>query len=235
MVSNSANNTKDNLLNRKERQVIMKGVTFGEYHSYNDFSLILSAKTIGSPSPKTEVIDIPGGDGVLDLTDFFGDVKYNNRELSFEFSTIVPQSEFMDLFSKVQNALHGKKMQIVLDDDAEYYYVGRIEVSEWKAEKSVGRLTIDCDCEPYKYKQAETIVTRAVSGTTSQITLTNSRKMVVPTITTDAEFKVAITGFSGTYSAGTFKIPELVLPEGKTVVRATGTGNITFAYREGVL
>lgn len=213
----------------------MKGVKFGDYHSFNDFSLILSSKTIGTPSPKTETIDIPGGDGVLDLTDFFGDVKYNNRELSFEFSTVVPQVEFMDLFSRVQNALHGQKMQIILDDDSEWYYVGRITVSEWKAEKSIGRLTIDCDCEPYKYKLTETEVTRAVDGTTSQITLTNSRKRVVPTITTDAEFKVAFTGFSGTYSAGTFTIPELVLAEGKTVVRATGTGNIIFRYREGVL
>lgn len=213
----------------------MKGVRFGNYHSYNDFSLILSQKTIGTPLPKVETIDIPGGDGVLDLSEFFGEVKYNNRELSFEFSTIVPQAEFMDLFSKVQNALHGQKMQIVLDDDMGWFYIGRITVSEWKAEKSVGKLTIDCDCEPFKYKATETVVTRAVDNATSQITLTNSRKRVVPTITTDAEFKVAFTGYSGTFSAGTFTIPELVLSEGKTIVRVTGTGNITFSYREGVM
>ena len=66
----------------------MKGIKFGDYHSYDDFSLILTSKTIGTPTPKTEIIDIPGGDGVLDLTEFFGEVKYNNRQLSFEFSTI---------------------------------------------------------------------------------------------------------------------------------------------------
>lgn len=214
----------------------MKGIKFGNYHSYNDFSLILSSKTIGTPSPKTEEIDIPGGDGVLDLTEFFGEVKYSNRELSFEFSTMVPQDEFMDLFTRVQNALHGQKMQIVLDDDAEWYYIGRITVSEWKAEKSIGKLTIDCDCEPYKYRLADTTLTRAVNNATTQITLTNSgRKRVVPLITTDAEMKIAFTGYSGTFSAGTFTIPELVLHEGKTIVKVTGTGNISFAYREGVL
>ena len=81
----------------------MKGITFGSYHSYDSFNLYLNKKTIGTPSPKTETIDIPGGDGVLDLTDFFGEVKYNNRDLSFEFSTIVPQAEFMNLFSRVQS------------------------------------------------------------------------------------------------------------------------------------
>ena len=104
----------------------MNGVRFGNYHSYDDFNLILTQKTIGTPSPKTETIDIPGGDGVLDLTDFFGEVKYNNRQLSFEFSTIVPKEEFMELFSRVQNAIHGQKMQIVLDDDSEWFYFGRI-------------------------------------------------------------------------------------------------------------
>lgn len=213
----------------------MKGVKFGNYHSYDDFQLLLSQKTIGTPSPKTEIIDIPSGDGVLDLTEFFGEVKYNNRPLVFEFSTNVRQAEFMELFSRVQNALHGRKMQIILDDDADWFYTGRITVSEWKTDKNIGLLTIDCDCEPYKYRHEETVVSRAVDNATSQITLTNGRKSVVPKITTDAEFKIAFTGYSGTFSAGTFTIPELVLKEGKTVVRVTGTGNVTFTYREGAL
>lgn len=142
----------------------MKGVTFGSYHSYDDFNLILSQKIIGTPSPKTNVIDIAGGDGVLDLTEYFGDVKYNNRSISFDFSTTVPQAQFMDLFSKVQNALHGQKLRITLDDDPEFYYVGRISVSEWKADKSIGKLTIDCDCEPWKWKQNETTILTSLSG-----------------------------------------------------------------------
>lgn len=130
----------------------MKGITFGEYHSYRDLHLILAEKTIGTPAPKTELIDIPGSDGVLDFTEFFDGVKYKNRELSFEFSTLVPQSEFMTLFALVQNALHGQKMMISLDADPEWYYIGRITVSEWKADKRIGKLTIDCDCEPYRYR-----------------------------------------------------------------------------------
>ena len=60
----------------------MKGIKFGNYHSYEAFQLILASKTIGTPSPKTETIDIPGGDGVLDLTEYFGEPKYGNRKLS---------------------------------------------------------------------------------------------------------------------------------------------------------
>ena len=39
----------------------MKGVKSWNFHSWNDFSLVLSQKIIGIPSPKTETIDIPGG------------------------------------------------------------------------------------------------------------------------------------------------------------------------------
>ena len=215
----------------------MKGIMFGNYHSWNDFQLILASKTIGTPSPKTETIDIPGGDGVLDLTEFFGETKYENRSLSFEFSSMVNPSEFMTLFSRVQNALHGKKMTITLDDDPEWYYIGRISVSEWKADKNIGQLVVDCDCEPYKYQIGTTEIFRAISGT-STITLPNSRKRVVPDIKVTSSSGLSVTFGSGklwTLSSGSYLLPELELVEGDNLVTVTGTGSITFTYTQGTL
>ncbi len=212
----------------------MKGITFGSLHSFNNLHLILSQKTIGTPSPKREVIDIPGGDGVLDLTEFFGAVKYSNRQLSFEFSTMVPQSQFMDLFAQVQNALHGQKMNIILDDDPEWFYVGRITVSEWKAEKNIGKLTIDCDCEPFKQSIYTTTVTKVVSSNAT-ISLANDKMPTVPTITTTAEFLISYGGYNDVYPSGTFTIPELELWEGNNQVYVEGNGTISFTYRKGRL
>lgn len=127
----------------------MNTVTFGNYRSHDDLMLLLTSKKIGTPAPKTELIDIPGGDGILDLTEFFDGTKYKNRQLSFEFATIVNRSLFMQQFTMVQNLLHGKKMRIQLSDD-EWYYTGRVSVNDWTADRSVGRFSVDCDCEPYK-------------------------------------------------------------------------------------
>ena len=215
----------------------MKGIMFGNYHSWNDFQLILASKTIGTPSPKTETIEIPGGDGVLDLTEFFGETKYDNRNLSFEFSSMVNPSEFMTLFSTVQNALHGKKMTITLDDDPDWYYIGRISVSEWKADKNIGKLVVDCDCEPYKYQIRTTTVTKSISGT-STITLPNSRKRVVPTVKVTSSSGLTMTFGSGkvwNLSSGSYLLPELELVEGDNLVTVTGTGSITFTYTQGKL
>lgn len=209
----------------------MKGVRFGDFHSYRDFSLILSQKTIGAPSPKTETIDIPGGDGVLDLTEFFGEVKYNNRNLSFEFSSIVPQSDFMNQFSHIQDALHGQKMQIILDDAPEWYYTGRISVSEWKAEKAVGKLTIDCDCEPYRAKLSETVVTAAVDGPQTVI-LTNGGRIVVPTIDITGEVQLTFGYNFYTLAAGRYDLPAVQLVNGENTILLDGAGTATFTYLE---
>lgn len=210
----------------------MKGVKFGNYHSYNDFSLILSSKTIGTPSPKTETIDIPGGDGVLDLTDFFGEVKYNNRDLSFEFSTIVPQVEFMDLFSRVQNALHGQKMQIILDDDSEWFYFGRITVSEWKAEKSIGKLTIDCDCEPYKSRLGDTVIYQMVNESEETVILPNGTKPVVPIIDITGNINLTFGTNFWALTEGRYELPAVRLLNGDNTIIVNGTGTATFTYRE---
>ena len=213
----------------------MKGVTFGSYHSFNSWGLILQSKEIKAPEPKINQIDIEGGDGVLDLTDYFGDVKYKNRSLSFQFAKPgIEQASFLALFSQVQNLLHGKKMQIILDDDSANYYAGRVTINEWKSDKNLGTIAIEVDAEPYKYKLNETVVSMPISGS-STITLTNSRKRVVPSITTDAEFTIAFGDYSGVFSAGTFMIPELELEEGNNTVTVTGTGNISFRYQEGGL
>lgn len=209
----------------------MKGVRFGEFHSWDDFSLILSQKMIGTPSPKTESIDIPGGDGVLDLTEVFGEVKYNNRNLSFDFSTKVPQAEFLDLFSRVQNALHGQKMRIVLDDDPAWYYTGRISVSEWKAEKNIGKLTIDCDCEPYKTKLSETVVTAAVNGPGTVI-LMNSKRSVMPTINITGEVDLTFGSNFYSLSEGRYDLPAVRLVNGENTILLDGAGTATFTYLE---
>jgi phage-related protein len=215
----------------------MKGIMFGNYHSWNDFQLILASKTIGTPSPKTETIDIPGGDGVLDLTEFFGYTKYGNRKLSFEFSSVVIPSDFMSLFSMVQDALHGRKLPIILDDDPGWQYTGRISVSEWKADRNIGKLTIDCDCDPYKYQIRPTVVTKAISGT-STIVLENSRKRVVPEVKVTSGSGLTVTFGSGsvwTLASGSYLLPELELTEGDNTVTVSGTGTITLTYTQGKL
>ena len=43
----------------------MNGITFGNKHTYDDWELVLTAKKLGLPTPKTSSVDIEGADGVI--------------------------------------------------------------------------------------------------------------------------------------------------------------------------
>jgi phage-related protein len=212
----------------------MKGVSFLGFHSFRDLHILRTGKEIGSPDAKRYTIDIEGSDGELDLTDFFGETKFLNVQHRFDFESIQPRNEQLSQFTDIKNKIHGKKGRIILDDDPSFFYVGRCFVSPYKDEKGIGRISIECDCEPYKYRMEKTVVTKAINGTET-VNLTNGRKRAVPTITTTADMTISFGEGIWTNRAGTFTIPELELVEGENLVTVTGTGNITFTWQEGDL
>lgn len=217
-----------------------RSVYFDNYNSWTDFSLIRSSKTISSPEPKYIKVEVDGADGELDLTEYFGDIKYKNRKLSFNFSTQVRETEFLNLFSSIQNALHGKNMKIVLEEDPDFYYIGRVSVNEWKSNKNVGELTIDCDCEPYKYKRYKTFYTFDLTESTRYI-LPNLKKQVVPTFTINVPTRIDFNnssfniGTEGMTEEETYIIPEIVLTAGDNILDFYGNGTVKVEYQEGGL
>jgi len=215
----------------------MKGITFGSLHSYRDFRLLLVKKEVGSPTVKVKKIDVEGADGALDYTDFFGEAKYEDVTHKFEFQTIVPQGEFLSLFSSIKNALHGKKMRIILDDDPLFYYIGRLHVSSFTNEKSIGVISIEAECEPYKYMLEKTVAEVDVDGTFTAV-LPNSRKRAVPEVLfeTDGSIRIEYLGANvWDLGSGSYTLPELELVEGENSVTLTGTGTVTFTWQEAGL
>jgi phage-related protein len=215
----------------------MKGVSFLGYHSEKDLNLLLTGKEIGAPEIKRQTIDVAGSDGELDFTDFFGEPKYGNAQHQFTFESIRPRNEQLSQYTDLKNKLHGKKGRIILDDDPSFFYVGRCTVSKYTNEKNIGKITVTCDCEPYKYKLTETVVTRAVNGT-DMIVLTNSRKRAVPLVTVQTSTSMDIVykeDFDWSLASGSYLLPELELAEGDNVVTVIGTGTISFTWREAVL
>lgn len=211
----------------------MKGVTFGTDHSYDVYSLILTGKTIEAPEVKKYTVDIEGGNGELDLTEYFGRVNYKNRKLSFEFEALTSNVNFPTFFSTIFNALHGKKMRVILDDDPNYFYYGRLSVKATHSKK-ISKITIEVDAEPYKYKLNQTTVSRSISGS-GTIVLTNDILSAVPSITASAAFTIVFNGVTTVASAGTFTIPTLELSSGSNSISVTGTGTISFTWQEGRL
>ena len=136
------------------------GVRFNGKHSYNDYGLILKSRPkIGMPSPKTISIDVPGSDGSLDLTEAVaGEVKYSNREIELEFGAMVERDHQAEFKSRLMDALHGQIMEVILDEDSEWYYRGRVTVEFEDVQSWRLKVTIKVDAEPYKQAINETVI-----------------------------------------------------------------------------
>lgn len=127
-------------------------ITFGDKNTWDDWHIVPSSRpVIAPPSVKTKTIDIPGSNGLLDLSESLtGYPTYNNREGSFEFIVMNDYKEWYQAYSDIMDYLHGQEMTAILEDDKEYYYKGRFSVNEWRSEADYSRITIDYNVEPYK-------------------------------------------------------------------------------------
>lgn len=168
---------------------MMKGIKFGEYHSYNDFGMLLTTMDIGIPAAKTSSVEIEGADGAIDTTNALTDVvHYQNRTLQFAFEKINDGTWYNKYLqsgknlAKMINLLHGKKMDIIIDDDPDYYYTGRVSVTA-SSNRVIDSLIVSCSCEPYKYKIDESVTNLELTeGATKTLTFSYSgTKPVSPT------------------------------------------------------
>lgn len=213
----------------------MEGIRFGGYHSYDDLEMILtSGVEIGSPTVKNFGIDIPGADGEADYTEYFGRVVYGNRTLKFPFICVCDADKMYDKHSSLCSKLHGRKMRIVPDDDADFYYVGRVAVSDMASESVIGNVTITCNCEPYKYKQDETVMNITVGGT-KEITCFNLRRPVCPVFSSSGDLVISFGNVRHTVSSAQQMFTDIIFVEGDNQLSVTGTGKLQIRYQEATI
>lgn len=214
----------------------MIGVTFGTKHSYEDFGLILSSKSIPLPEPKIELVDIPGADGVLDMSTALtnGIVKYKNRPLQFVFTVLGAMSDWESTKDLVVNYIHGQKHKIILDADPAHYYYGRCTVDGLKSDKRMAQMAVSVDADPYKYDVALTTVTDTINGSKT-VLLLGGRMLTSPTINCSAAMSCTMSGTTYALSEGINIVYDFVLSEGINSLVFSGTGAITITYRKGSL
>ena len=220
--------------------MISKGISFGDVHSYHDLNLILSACDVTPATPKTSYVDIPGGDGSVDLTEAHGEVKYKDRDCQFTFtmnpSDDLSEAAFEEKKTEISNLLNGRVFNITLDKDEDYYFKGRCEVSEYLSDRRLRQFVIKAKVSPYKYKQNVTILKYELSEQGRTVNITNGRKTVSPSITCSNDNTVIVFG-DATYnvSAGTHKFLDIQLKEGNNQVTISGAGQVIFCFQEADL
>lgn len=211
----------------------MKGISFGRIHSYYDLNLVLSNVNIPPASVKTNFVDIPGGNGTVDLTEALGEAKFNDRECTFTF-TAFPSDDFEEKKQEISNLLNGKRCKIIVDKDPDYYWDGRCSINEYASDKNIHQVVVGAIVAPYKLKHAVTKVI-VPAGERVVKTLQNARMTVVPTITNTANATIVFNGNTYEIEAGVHRILNIELVSGKNQVMVTSTADVEFTYQEGDL
>lgn len=183
----------------------------------NVFKMVLvDGFTLSPPTPKTYLVDIPGGNGKLDLTSaLIGDTVYDNRAQSFIFK-IIDVDDFESVKTNISNFLHGKEFDYELTWDPGYTYHGRFKVTSYTKETfnmcKIGTIQIDVDAEPYKRKEDQVFKVDAVGGT--MVYLNSGRLRVRPLIETTGFLKVIFNNKLINLPQGTWSINDMLLTEG---------------------
>jgi phage-related protein len=179
--------------------------------------VLIDGYTLEPPSPKTYTVDIPGGNGVIDLTEAFTkDVAYNNRSQTFTFDLIYPEEGFETVKTKVSNFLHGRAYDYQMTMDPDYTYHGRFTVNSYShsayANGILGVIEIQIDADPYKKKETATYKLNATGG--KMYRLESGRRPVHPTIQCDSVCFVTWDGEEYTIPAGTYRLNEVTFQSG---------------------
>lgn len=196
--------------------------------------VLLDGYTLSPPEPKTYTVDIPGGDGVIDLTQSLtGDVAYNNREQEFNFAVLNPQ-DFEQVKTKVSNFLHGKEFDYQITMDPDYTYHGRFTVTDYAHSKYaypgiVGMFTVSVSAEPYKLKKKMSYSLNATGG--KMFRLESGRKPVHPVIECTQPCKVRWNDKVVQVPAGTYRLNDVLFTEGfnEIYINSFEFFNITWA------
>ena len=238
-------------------------ITIGDKNTWDDFHLVATNRpSVSPPSVRTKYVEIPGGNGSLDLsTSLTGDVLYDNREGSWDFTVVnsmygVADENWEITYHRLLNYLHGQRLKVILEDDPAYYYWGRLSVDQWQSDKNYSKVTINYNLEPFKYELTnsetdwlwdpfnfETGIVRDYRGITVNGTKTvvvpGSVKPVVPSFTvvlsSGNTLSVTYEGVVYQLTSGTNKNADIVLKNHENTLTFIGQGSVSILYQGGVL
>lgn len=247
-------------------------ITIGERNTWDNWHLVPTSRPIvNPPGVKTNYITVPGRNGELDLTEALaGRAVYSDRTGEWEFYVInsgqvdynSSYAAWYSRYTTIMQYVQGKEFQIILDDDPDYYYTGRISVSSWDSEAGNSRITLNYVLSPYKLDLVgyapnwlwdpfffgdpsdpsdkgdliKSYKNLPVSGT-KQITYILSQSVASHPVITCSASKMHVIFDGTTYSLkrGRNEMNAISLHEGNNVFTFTGNGRVTIEAIGGLL
>lgn len=216
-------------------------IVFGTYDTAADGLLTLTGWALSAPEYQSNMVEVPGRDGSLDLSTALtdGEPRYKSRTLTATFETSEGTREARkERLDTMVNWLDGWRMDIYLPDDTTHYITGRVHVAVEYNDLAHGAATVTAVCDPWRYSETETVVTLTAGSEAQTASLVNSgRRSQAPTLTVDSDSQVTLVygSYSWALGSGVYILPDLILRQGSNSLTYSGEGTVEIRYREAVL
>ena len=115
----------------------------------------LGRPVINPPMQKKQTVDIPGANGMLDLSNSLTHYPvFENRtgELQFAVLNDIPATSWITTYTKILKFLQGNPVKMIMEDDPKYFYEGDVWVSNWDSRNdgTWSEITFGYDFQPYR-------------------------------------------------------------------------------------
>jgi hypothetical protein len=219
-------------------------IIIGTYDTALEGLWTLASWSLSKPVANEEYLSIPGHSGPLDvstvLTD--GEPYYGSRT----FEAVLESSEGSRLereerINQMLNKLDGLRFNITLPDDPTHYINGRVSVEKVYNNPYHASVQVRATCDPWRYNNSQTAVSVTATSATKTVTLINNGRLsVIPRVKITGgtvAIKYTSDGTTKTWNlnAGEYNLVDIHIKTGTAAVTYSGSGTVTFTYREAVL
>lgn len=206
-------------------------VVIGGVSMLHDLHCLVNAVTISPLTKKQYLIDIVGADGTKDLTEWFGNPRFESQTMMIYVESAAETSR--ECTDRLNNLWTGQSVQIALSFEPGFYRVGTVTQI---APTESAEIVIVVYCEPCRYRDSETVYEMVASEAEIYHTWKNSGTLDVYPELIVADLDVTITRDAAKYvlTAGTYLLPELSIPGGSEITVGVSGGVLQARYREAV-
>ena len=119
------------------------------------FLVPLGRPVINPPMQKRSTIDIPGANGILDLSNSLTHYPvFENRTGQIQFAVLneKPGYDWLTVYTKIMKFLQGNEVKMFLEDDQKFFYEGQFWVDNWdsRSDGTWSEVTLAYDLQPYR-------------------------------------------------------------------------------------
>lgn len=209
--------------------------------------------SVQPPELKSFFQEVPGGDGSIDLSETnSGRPTYKRREITMKFQCEMPMNQWSATVSNILREFHGKEGKVIFEDDPDYYYIGRMAVSDYERVVRTGAFIITVNAEPYKYELVSSLepwlwdpfnfrtgLIRSygnlqVEGT-RELVIPGTERWIIPVMEVTGSLSLTFEGVTYPLKAGRNKLYDVVIKDGDNLLIFTGNGTVSVDYRGGIL